>query len=406
MPSLRATACAVVRLSPVSITMRMPSALSACSAAAVVALIGSAIAITPAALPSTATKIAVAPSRRSSSARASSGAVAMFSSARNFALPSATRRRSTRPIAPLPVGELKPITLASAMPRSLRGINDRAGERMLARLLDARRKAQQFGLGDAFGHDGDDFRLAFGERAGLVDHQRVDLLHALERLGVLDQHAGLRAAPDADHDRHRRRKAERARAGDDQHRDGRDQRIGEARLRAEDRPCREGDQRDRDHQRHEPGRHLIGEALDRRARALRGRDHLDDLRQHGVAADLLGAHQEAAGGVERAGDDLRAGLLGDRHRLAGDQRLVERRAALGHHAVDRHLVARTHAQDVADRDRVERDLFFLPVGRTRRAVFGARSISARIAPEVCSRARSSSTWPSSTSTVMTAAASK
>ena len=44
--------------------------------------------------------------------------------------------------------------------------------------------------------------------------------------------------------------------------------------------------------------------------------------------------------------------------------------------------------------------------RTRRAVFGARSISARIAPEVCSRARNSSTCPSRTSTVMTAAASK
>ena len=44
--------------------------------------------------------------------------------------------------------------------------------------------------------------------------------------------------------------------------------------------------------------------------------------------------------------------------------------------------------------------------RTRRAVFGARSISARIAPDVASRARNSSTWPSSTSTVMTAAASK
>ena len=41
-----------------------------------------------------------------------------------------------------------------------------------------------------------------------------------------------------------------------------------------------------------------------------------------------------------------------------------------------------------------------------RAVFGARSSKARIAPEVFSRARNSNTWPSSTRTVMTAAASK
>ena len=47
-----------------------------------------------------------------------------------------------------------------------------------------------------------------------------------------------------------------------------------------------------------------------------------------------------------------------------------------------------------------------PSAETLRAVFGARSSRARMAPEVLSRARSSSTWPSSTSTVMTAAASK
>jgi hypothetical protein len=48
----------------------------------------------------------------------------------------------------------------------------------------------------------------------------------------------------------------------------------------------------------------------------------------------------------------------------------------------------------------------VPLAAMRRAVFGARSSRARIAPPVLSRARSSSTCPSSTSTVMTAAASK
>ena len=39
----------------------------------------------------------------------------------------------------------------------------------------------------------------------------------------------------------------------------------------------------------------VGEPLDRRARALRLGDHLDDLREQRVAADPLGAHDEAAG---------------------------------------------------------------------------------------------------------------
>ena len=53
----------------------------------------------------------------------------------------------------------------------------------------------------------------------------------------------LRAAADADHDRHRRRKAERAGAGDDEHRDRGDEAVGEARLGPEHRPGGEGQQR-------------------------------------------------------------------------------------------------------------------------------------------------------------------
>ena len=48
----------------------------------------------------------------------------------------------------------------------------------------------------------------------------------------------------------------------------------------------------------------------------------------------------------------------------------------------------------------------LPPSPSRRAVLGAKSRSARIAPPVCSRARSSRTCPRRTSTVITAAASK
>ena len=54
---------------------------------------------------------------------------------------------------------------------------------------------------------------------------------------------------------------------------------------------------------HEPAGDLIGQPLDRRAAALRLGDHLHDPREQRVAADLLGAHDERAGLVERAADD-------------------------------------------------------------------------------------------------------
>ena len=147
------------------------------------------------------------------------------------------------PTAPLPVGESKSATGARRMPRSLGGAHDRlrrAGARWRARRWP-RGAGRRLPSKPSAGDDGRDGRPPFGQRAGLVDDERVDLLHALQRLGVLDQHAGLRAAADADHDRHRRREAERARAGDDEHGDGRDQAVGEARLRAPDAPGGEGE---------------------------------------------------------------------------------------------------------------------------------------------------------------------
>ena len=53
---------------------------------------------------------------------------------------------------------------------------------------------------------------------GLVDDERVDSFGALERRGVLDEDARLRAQTDADHQRRRRREAQRARTCDDEHR--------------------------------------------------------------------------------------------------------------------------------------------------------------------------------------------
>ena len=69
----------------------------------------------------------------------------------------------------------------------------------------------------------------------------------------LDQDAFEGSTSDANHDRHRRRESERTRAGDDQHRDGDDQRIRERRLRAEESPHRGRQDGDRDDSGDEPG---------------------------------------------------------------------------------------------------------------------------------------------------------
>ena len=59
---------------------------------------------------------------------------------------------------------------------------------------------------------------------------------------------------------------------------------------------------------------------------------------------------------------LSPGRLLDRDRLAGQHRLVDARAALQHLAVDRHLLARAHAQAVADVHVRQRNVLFGAVG--------------------------------------------
>ena len=80
--------------------------------------------------------------------------------------------------------------------------------------------------------DGEDVgqgRVAGGDGAGLVQHDGVELVRGLQGLGRADQDAGLGALAGADHDRQGGGQAERARAGDDQHRDRGDQGEGERR---------------------------------------------------------------------------------------------------------------------------------------------------------------------------------
>ena len=172
----------------------------------------------------------------------------------------------------------------------------------------------------------------------------------LERLAAADEDPGLGALPRPDHDRGRRGEAHRARAGDDHDADERGEREREPRLRADQHPGDERQRRDHEHERHEHLADPVGEPLDRRLGALRALDELDDPRERGVATHARRAHDERAGGVDGGPDDLVAGRLGDRDRLAGEHRLVDRRGALDDDAVDRHLVAGPHPQQVAGHD--------------------------------------------------------
>ena len=111
--------------------------------------------------------------------------------------------------------------------------------------------------------------------------------------------------------------------------------------------------------------------------------------------------------VDGRADHTRACRFLHRHRFSGDHRFIHRARAIEHDAIDRNLFSGTNAQSISGfyivragyRARSRRSF-------SRRAIFGLRSSSARIALDVWLRARSSSTCPSNTSVTIAAAASK
>jgi hypothetical protein len=112
--------------------------------------------------------------------------------------------------------------------------------------------------------------------------------------------------------------------------------------------AKKAQQRDQHDADHEIARHHVGQPLHGSLGALGLGDHLDDLRQHGLGADVFGADDQAAGGIERRADHLVAGALGYRQRLSGQHRLIHRAAAFGHFPIHRHLLAGPDPQQVAD----------------------------------------------------------
>jgi hypothetical protein len=286
---------------------------------------------------------------------------------------------------------------------TLRALQDRARQRMLGALLQAGRERKR--SSDA---------IASGTRSVTTGSPRVsvpvlstastlDLLGAFQRLGVLDQDAGARALPGADHDRRRRRQAERARAGDDQHGHGVDQR----RLNS---PPATTTSRRRSPARSRTTGTKIAEM--RSARRCTGAlepcafgDHADDAGQQRVFADAGGRQRSmpsplAVAAKTRSPAALATGMLSPVSiaSLTPTRRRAPRRRPAplspGRTMKMSPGISRPASSSTS-----------WP-SRSTRAVFGCRRTSASIAAVVRALARASSSLPSSTSVITAAEASK
>ena len=232
--------------------------------------------------------------------------------------------------------------------------------------------------------------LALGQRAGLVEDDRVDLPDALEDVAALEQDPVPRRDRRADHRRRGRREPQRAGAGDEDRRREDDHRELEHRDAAGDRAAadlpdwkqlgdpvqlrREGVPKHRpdggveDDRGDEVRADAVDEPLDVRLSGLGLLDPADDPLDRGVLADVRRLHEEDAVLVDRRADDLVAGGLLDRDGLAGQHRLVDGRLALGDDPVGRDPLAGADLHHVADFEVLDRNRGLLAVADHGRVV--------------------------------------
>jgi len=226
--------------------------------------------------------------------------------------------------------------------------DDRPGDRVLGGVLERRAEPAHLGVADHL----DQGHPAGSEGAGVVEHDRVDLPGRLEHLGALDGDAQLRAAAGADQQCGGRGQAERARAGDDQHRHGSGESGWHAGAAAQPEP--QGARGERDDDRHEDAGDPVGQPLDRRLPALGLFDEPGHLGQLGVGTDARRPDHHPPAGVDRRADHVGTRADLDRDRFAGDQRLVDSGGALDDDAVGHDLLPRPYDEQVADPQALDR----------------------------------------------------
>ena len=228
----------------------------------------------------------------------------------------------------------------------LAALHDRCGQRMLALGFQRDGCLQKFPLRHAISRDEIcDLRLAGGDGAGLVKRDNARPACVLQTCRRFEENAVFRAYAAADHDGDRRRKAQCARAADDQYGNATRKRKGE--FPAQQQPDDRCHKRDGNDCRDEHTRNLVRRFGNRRFRRRRVGNHADDLAERGVFADAGCLTPEEARAVDRCGGNTVAGSLVNRDALTGQRRFVDGACTIQHNAVNRDALARTDDEHVA-----------------------------------------------------------
>src|SRR5690625_4247425 len=175
------------------------------------------------------------------------------------------------------------------------------------------------------GQGGDHFRSTHGQGSGLVERDHANAAGHLQVLAAFDQYPFARTAANTGNDRDGRGDHQSTGTGDNQQGQRQHRVLGE-----QVGYCRHDDDR-----RRVPTGEAFDETLRRRLGFLRFFDTMNDVRQSGVRAHLLGADGHVTVVASGASEYLIALFFTGRHWLTVDGALVDRGASAQYCAIDR-----------------------------------------------------------------------
>ena len=213
-------------------------------------------------------------------------------------------------------------------------------------------------------------RFSLRDRPRFIQHDRVHPVHQLQALGILDQYIMFRPFTDPDHDRCRRRQSQRTRAGNNQHRDRRQQSMSESKVTAYQHPHDKRDHRNPHHYRNKDSGNTVHQFLHGSFTSLCLLHHPDNIGQNGFSPDLIGTETETSLLIYCPGIHGLSFHLLHGYRLPGNHTLIDKRRPFCHFSIHRNLFPRFHDQNIPYRNLTDRHLLFATVGKNFSHRFG------------------------------------
>ena len=246
---------------------------------------------------------------------------------------------------------------------------NRFRERMFTFFLQGKCHGEKLLFGDSVCREQiSNFRLAAGDRTGLVQGNNLNLAGLFERNGSFEQDTIPGSHSIADHDRYRSSKSEGTWATDNENGDTAGKSI--AKFVSGQKPDDRSNDCNRNNCRNKNTGNAVCDFGDRSFGSGGITHHFDDLRECGIFADTGCFAFDKSGLVDGRGRNKISGCFVNRDTFTGKSRFIDGTGSLDDHAINRDIFARADHKDISLVDLFDRNGSFLVIAKNNGGLWG------------------------------------